>query len=151
MQLLWSVLDAPDSRSDDKAQVTENAISAQAKVILARQAEIDAPANVERWLAHLPVTVDEVEARVIHLQLVSMLEQFPDAVLGPAPQRPRLSFLLNVIGDALETDRVTPEVTAAFARVLAHLSSSLPAELLQAAWGALDEPVRAKLQRVGSE
>ena len=147
LELLWGVLDAPNSRSDENAQVTENALSAVGKLILARREQLDAPQQIVRWLSHLPVKVDEVEARVIHLQLVEMVQLYPDAVLGPAPARERLSFVLNVIGDALETDRVDDRVNAQFAQLLQHLSQTLPSELMQQTWSSLDENIQQKLQR----
>lgn len=127
--------------------MTENAISSVAKLILAHPTQLDTPQHIARWLSYLPVSADDVEAIVIHKNLCRFIEQYPDAVLGSAPDYERLPYTLSVLGSALETKCVDSDITALFVQVLQHLQQALPGDVLQRVWAELDGEVRDKLQR----
>jgi hypothetical protein len=81
---LARVIQAPDARSEENLNATENAVSALGKLCeFQRDAIPDAATVVSRWLACLPLREDVVEARAVHEQLVRMLQANDPHLLGP--------------------------------------------------------------------
>jgi hypothetical protein len=150
LQVLWHAIEGPEARATEgKVQVAENAISAVGKILLSRPQEVpNAAEMVARYVSHLPIVVDDVEAIVIYGQFVQFAALYPQAVFGAPPDAARLQHVLNVIGTALETKCVDEKVTVQFTELLKHIQTAMPANEVAAAFGALDALPRARIQRV---
>ena len=69
---------------EENLNATENAISALGKLCEFQRNAIPTPeAVVPQWLGCLPLTEDKVEARLVHDQLVRLLEKGDPHLLGP--------------------------------------------------------------------
>jgi len=71
------VITAPESRVERNAPPTENAVSSVGKIMLfqtdtvqERMAEL-----VDLYISWLPITVDWIEAKVVHQQLIEMIKK----------------------------------------------------------------------------
>eukprot|EP01127_Copromyxa_protea_P013419 TRINITY_DN361_c0_g2_i1.p1 TRINITY_DN361_c0_g2~~TRINITY_DN361_c0_g2_i1.p1 ORF type:complete len:890 (-),score=269.34 TRINITY_DN361_c0_g2_i1:66-2735(-) len=75
LELLVAVINKPDSREDDNAPPTENAISSVGKIIVFQEAEIggDVPELIKLWLSWLPIEIDDIEAKAVHKHLCSLI------------------------------------------------------------------------------
>jgi hypothetical protein len=65
------------AREDDAEMATENAVAALGKLLEAHAGALAAGAAAQAWgiwLGALPLTEDRVEAKVVHAQLVRLLE-----------------------------------------------------------------------------
>lgn len=78
MEILLSVITKPDSREDDNAPPTENAISSVGKIIVFQEPELggDVPELMKLWLSWLPIEVDEIEAKAVHKHLCNLIVGF---------------------------------------------------------------------------
>lgn len=152
LALLWQSAEGPEARANDgKIQVAENAVSAIGKILLTRAHEVPVVELVPRYIALLPIVVDNVEALVVYDQFVQLAALYPDAVFGAPPTADRLRHILHVVGTALETDCVDEKVTVQFTEMLKHIQSAMPANEVAAAFAALADVPRVRIQRALEE
>jgi hypothetical protein len=78
LEILLSVITKPDSREDENAPPTENAISSVGKIIVFQESELgaDVPELMKLWLSWLPIEVDEIEAKAVHKHLCNLIVGF---------------------------------------------------------------------------
>jgi hypothetical protein len=114
VSVLAGVVQRPDAKDEDFLDVTENAVSALGAI-----AKMDgAPAELyPLWFASLPITSDEVEAKVVHRQLVELVEAGAQvAVADPARL---VDILAQIVERKLDlVDRFTSDKVAAILRAL---------------------------------
>lgn len=75
LELLLSVITKPDSRDEDNAPPTENAISSVGKIIVYQESELggDVPELLKLWLSWLPIEIDDIEAKAVHKHLCNLI------------------------------------------------------------------------------
>ena len=152
LQALAAVIQAPNARDDENVNATENAISSLGKICEFQRAALPSPeAVVPQWLSCLPLTEDKVEARLVHDQLVRLLEKGDPHLLGPAQEH--LGAVVKVFATAMPTAKLseklqlcTEECAGKMKAILLQMQASMPPEKLAAAWGGLDGEKQAALQ-----
>jgi hypothetical protein len=144
---ILAVVRAPDARSEDNLTATENAVSALGKILELHPDCVD-PAAAQLYVAALPVTEDEVEAKVVHAQLLRFLQASDPRILGEG--NANLPALVGVLvrvlarGEAL----AEPADAAGMAALLRQMQSALPAEVFAGFVGALKPKQQATLRAV---
>lgn len=92
------------SASTDDAEVLaarDNAVSAVAKIALAREGSVDAAKIWPVWLTWLPLRTDVLEARDVHARLLDLVEAGNAHILGA--EFANLATLLKVFASILST------------------------------------------------
>ena len=153
LQALAAVIQAPDSRTDENVNATENAISSLGKLCEFQRNVIPGPESVvPQWLQCLPLTEDKVEARAVHEQLVRMLEKNDPHLLGPNSEH--LGSVVKVFATALPTaslsDKLqlcTPETARKMKVILMQMQGSVPPETLSRAWSSITAEQQQALQQ----
>ena len=149
---LARVIQAPDARSDENLNATENAISALGKLCESQRSAIPrADQVVPQWLSCLPLREDTVEARVVHAQLVRMLEAGDPHLLGANNEH--LSKVVKVFAVAMPTASLseklqlcTVETRDKMRGILSQMQSAM-GDALGAAFASLAPEEQAALQQ----
>ena len=149
---LARVIQAPDARSDENLNATENAISALGKLCESQRSAIpQADQVVPQWLSCLPLREDTVEARVVHAQLVRMLEAGDPHLLGANNEH--LSKVVKVFAVAMPTASLseklqlcTVETRDKMRGILSQMQSAM-GDALGAAFASLAPEEQAALQQ----
>ena len=150
---LARVIQAPDARSEENLNATENAVSALGKLCESQRGAIPGAQDVvPRWLGCLPLREDTVEARVVHAQLVRMLEAGDPHLLGANNEH--LGQVVKVFAVAAPTAGLseklqlcTPETAGKMRAVLRQMQSSM-GDTLGAAFASLAPDEQAALQQL---
>jgi len=150
---LARVIQAPDARSEENLNATENAVSALGKLCESQRGAIpNAAAVVPQWLSCLPLREDTVEARVVHAQLVRMLEAGDPHLLGANNEH--LGKVVKVFAVAAPTAGLseklqlcTPETAGKMRDILRQMQGAM-GDALGAAFASLAPEEQAALQRV---
>lgn len=152
LQALAGVIQAPGARDEESVNATENAISALGKLCEFQRDAIPSPeAVVPQWLGCLPLTEDKVEARLVHEQLVRLLERGDRHLLGANQEH--LGKVVRVFAAAMPTAKLseklqlcTEECAGKMKAILMQMQASVPADVLANAWGVLGAEQQAALQ-----
>lgn len=144
-QVLITVINKPDSRTDPNEMATDNAISALGKMLMYQAASVNPVEVGPIWLSYLPLTSDEVEAKAVHSQLTSLVEQSVPWALGDNYKN--IPQIVVVFARILESEYADEATQQRIVQQLQRIRTEMPQELLQMAWTNLDETNRAKLQK----
>ena len=117
-----TMVEHPHAFDSDNAAASDNGVSALSK--LCRRSPTIAAAGYPRWLALLPLHADREEARTVHKQLVTLVEENNTALTGASHER--LPDIICVFGQVLGTDLVEPEVGARIGNILKQVKAGLP-------------------------
>ena len=150
---LARVIQAPDARNEENLNATENAVSALGKLCESQRGAIPgAPDVVPRWLGCLPLREDTVEARVVHAQLVRMLEAGDPHLLGANNEH--LGQVVKVFAAAAPTAGLseklqlcTPETAGKMRAVLKQMQGAM-GDALGAAFASLAPEEQTALQQL---
>mmetsp|Transcript_21433 Transcript_21433/g.29989 ORF Transcript_21433/g.29989 Transcript_21433/m.29989 type:complete len:1094 (-) Transcript_21433:418-3699(-) len=143
-QRLTQVITLPDARSDDWACATENAIAAIGKICIFQAGAVDVSKLLPMWFSWLPVTQDNIEAKVTYAQLCSFIESSNPYIIGANFQN--LPRILSIFAEILDTDLVDEALTHRIKVIIAQIRNGVSAETLQGAWGSLQAAHQQKLQ-----
>jgi hypothetical protein len=75
LPLLKAMIEAPNSRSMENINATENAVSALTKILHFNSSKIDLNQVLPVWLSYLPVCEDEEELPHVYGFLIFLLEK----------------------------------------------------------------------------
>ncbi|KAE9039847.1 Importin-5 [Phytophthora rubi] len=134
---------------DEVGAARDNAISAVAKICLAREGAVDAAKMWPLWLSWLPLRTDVLEARDVHARLISLVNSGNAHVIGA--DYANLPQILKVFASALLFDvaaaedaaddedmsTISEETKPQLRELLAKLQSQLPGPVVQGAWSKL--------------
>lgn len=143
MKRLGAVITQPDARSEENVHPTENAISAWGKYCQYQAQAVDVAQALGPWLSWLPVSEDDVEAKITYAQLCHFIENSPQLILGASYQN--LPKVLDVFALCLKTELIDELTSQRIVAILHNFQQSIPAEQLQAALNSLTPERRAKL------
>ncbi|XP_014231665.1 importin-5 [Trichogramma pretiosum] len=104
---LIEVIRDPESRTPEKINPTENAISAVTKILKHNNNAINVDEILPLWLSWLPVTEDEDEAPHVYSYLCDLIEANHPVVLGP--NNTNLPRIISYFAEALVREVVAPE------------------------------------------
>eukprot|EP01104_Vermistella_antarctica_P004136 TRINITY_DN14645_c0_g1_i1.p1 TRINITY_DN14645_c0_g1~~TRINITY_DN14645_c0_g1_i1.p1 ORF type:complete len:1121 (+),score=317.63 TRINITY_DN14645_c0_g1_i1:83-3364(+) len=147
-QGLMALVTHPDARAtEDNGNATDNAISALGKIFLTHgdRPEINIAQTLPTWLTLLPCTHDTIEALVVHEQFALLMQQRTQILLGE--NYTSLPRVLVLCGAIIGTDVATAETNAKLINMLKQMQSGLPGEVMGAAFNALDDTQKARIQR----
>ncbi|CAH0481429.1 unnamed protein product [Peronospora belbahrii] len=134
---------------DEVGAACDNAISAVAKICLAREGAVDAAKMWPMWLSWLPLRTDVLEAQEVHARLISLVSSGNAHVLGA--NYSNLVQILKVFASALlfdmaaeedaaedeEVSTISEESKPKLRELLVKLQSQLPVSVVQNAWSKL--------------
>lgn len=104
---LAQMINAPDSRSPENINATENAIAAITKILSYNCSQVDIREVLPHWLNWLPVWEDEDEAPHVYGFLCTLLEQSNPMLLGPENcNLPRIVMVMSetFVHEAIKLD-----------------------------------------------
>ncbi|KAK7864488.1 hypothetical protein R5R35_003107 [Gryllus longicercus] len=101
---LVEVINAPESRSMENINPTENAISAVTKILKYNSSALNVGEILPHWLSWLPVWEDEDEAPHVYGYLCDLIESNNPVVLGPSHSN--LPKLIAIIAEAFARDAI---------------------------------------------
>eukprot|EP01126_Amoeba_proteus_P040664 TRINITY_DN4345_c0_g1_i9.p1 TRINITY_DN4345_c0_g1~~TRINITY_DN4345_c0_g1_i9.p1 ORF type:complete len:251 (+),score=76.36 TRINITY_DN4345_c0_g1_i9:275-1027(+) len=149
LESLVSVISQPDSREEQNVTATENAISSVGKILQFQWLKLgdDVPNLMRMWVNWLPLKEDEVEAQVVHEQLISFVTSNHPHIFGKdfvnLPKIMSLfAFLLQDKGGHLVKDQ------AAVYNLLVQMRQQMPTKLLDDILMVLPTEERALLSRM---
>lgn len=164
LRSLGAIILAPDARDDDHVFSTENAIATLGKVLQHVVPHVERlhpgrltgdllpPALWSVYLQQLPLRADDIEARLVHRNLVALAREQHPGVLGDIPQLGRVlgQVLVGCAGggggdDALEL--ATPETQHAIALLLRDAHGVVGDALFSLLSPKEMETVRASVER----
>uniref|UniRef100_A0A1W7RAB9 Importin-5 n=1 Tax=Hadrurus spadix TaxID=141984 RepID=A0A1W7RAB9_9SCOR len=95
---LAQMINAPDSRTPENVNATENAIAAVTKILSYNSSQVSVEEIIPHWLSWLPVWEDEDEAPHVYGFLCTLLEQSNHILLGPDNcNLPRIIMVMSEI------------------------------------------------------
>jgi hypothetical protein len=99
VNIVLSIIQDPNSRSEENLMATENAVGALGKFLEFHQDVVDPSAGL-LFIQNLPLTEDEEEAKVVHPQLVRFVSSNDPRILGQSNCNiPKiLEILVKIIG-----------------------------------------------------
>eukprot|EP00803_Ostreobium_quekettii_P007365 evm.model.scf_89.2 EVM.evm.TU.scf_89.2 scf_89:2360-4663(+) len=135
--ILISVLQHPSARAAGNEMATDNVVSTLGKVLQAHPESADGRMIAELWLHSLPIVNDMVEAKVVHGQLVTMVESGDVRVLGESNKN--LPHVIDVFVQVLGRGRdvVTKDVGVRMVALMNQMQGRVPAEVVQSSLSRL--------------
>lgn len=104
---LIEMITAPDSRSVENINPTENAISAITKILKFNSNDVLVNEVLPHWITWLPVWEDEDEAPHIYGYLCDLVEGNHPVLLGP--NHANLPRVISIIAEAFNKEVLEPE------------------------------------------
>lgn len=122
---LFSIINVPKSRNEEKVLVTENAISAVGKICRAFKdtGAFDANQVISLWFHSLPIVEDEVEASEVYTFLLDLIDANHPAVVSTDAKH--LSKLVHIITQVLIRPSLLESNPSVNQRLVKSLSSIL--------------------------
>lgn len=155
VEALVNVINQPDSRQDRNTTPTENAISSIGKILLFQADVIQEkmPDLVDLFVNWMPISVDWLEARVVHQQLIEMLRRYNTMVFGKDFKN--LPKILSIFAEIVpteptETALVTQQTINDIVQVLQTMQKQFPGQLLQQAFLSVNPENQVRLQNIMS-
>ena len=99
---LIEMITAPDSRSVENINPTENAISAVTKILKFNHSALNLDEIISHWITWLPIWEDEDEAPHIYGYLCDLVEVNHPVVLGP--NHVNLPRVISIIAEAFNKE-----------------------------------------------
>jgi hypothetical protein len=149
LEVLQKLIESPGSRNNERVTPpTENAVSSVGKIIQFQSDMITErlPELMDKWVSWLPIEIDVIEAKVVHQQLCDFIRNMNNLVFGP--QGKNLPKVLDIFGQIVDTELVTPQTQNVIKEILSQMSIQLPPQLLQNALLSLPVHTQQKLKNL---
>lgn len=151
-QRLMALIGAPEARNEENAPATDNAISALGKILENFSSQCDSSKLWAVWLQYLPLRGDDIEAKVVHAQLVRLVRNKNAQLLAPATLSRVLPEIARVMLEVLAqeeelADQSTISQMIATIKQL-HSSQQLPAQLMSKIMNDFSEEQRSIIKAV---
>lgn len=104
--LLVEVVRAPDSRSPENINPTENAISAATKILKWNASALNADELIAVWFQWLPVVEDVDESPFVYGYMCDLIEGNHPIILGP--QNANIPRIIEIFAEAFSVDALPP-------------------------------------------
>eukprot|EP00184_Porphyridium_aerugineum_P000216 CAMPEP_0184696160 /NCGR_PEP_ID=MMETSP0313-20130426/3546_1 /TAXON_ID=2792 /ORGANISM="Porphyridium aerugineum, Strain SAG 1380-2" /LENGTH=1101 /DNA_ID=CAMNT_0027154733 /DNA_START=266 /DNA_END=3571 /DNA_ORIENTATION=- len=143
---LAAVFSAPNARSEENEQATDNVIATLTKMLEYQASCIPDKAGVSQAiLSYLPLKADLVEAKVTHAGFIRAIERGDPNILAGGDVS-NLTNILRIFAEILGTELITAEYSARAVAVLKSLQATMPADNMVAASNVLTATHKGKLQ-----
>ena len=151
MKCLSAIVQAPNAKGEELIHTTENAINAMGRIAFHVPAAVDANTITQGWLQNLPLTSDRVEAKNSIILLDKMISsQYAPLFADPAGATRKILEVL-VDGTTIKEEGTQwasmTSAKQAISNTLQHLQSTVPADVLQGAYGSLSQEAQGLLQQ----
>jgi len=120
--MLLKMINHPDSKAHSQLTITDNAMSAVARICCAFPGRIDLASVLPSWSVGLPVTHDEDEAPIVYTWLIGLLSENPTLILGS--QGERGPVVLGALKAALQDPKLLKDPLRNQVAVIAQQLSS---------------------------
>ncbi|KAL0056152.1 hypothetical protein WJX82_008212 [Trebouxia sp. C0006] len=143
---IMAVITAPNSRDDANGHATENAVSALGKALQHNPNVPESLGVADLWLQSLPLTVDAEEAKIAHKQLVGLVQNSDQRILGDGNKN--LNKIVEVFVKVLAhgTELAESETADQMVSLLTQMQGSLPPQVFQSFFNSLSAKERKELQ-----
>lgn len=143
---IMAVITAPNSRDDANGHATENAVSALGKALQHTPNVPDSLGVADLWVQSLPLTVDAEEAKIAHKQLVGLVQNSDQRILGDGNKN--LNKIVEVFVKVLAhgTELAESETADQMVSLLRQMQGSLPPQVFQSFFNSLSAKERKELQ-----
>lgn len=118
--LLIKVINDSDSKAPSVITVTDNAMSAVARICSAFYSKIDLNIIVPGWIVGLPVTHDKEEAPAVYSWLFKLLKECSSLVLGPSGERTQ--FIVSAINTAVSQNVLSEQSKSEAISIISHFT-----------------------------
>ena len=156
---LVSMATAADAASEENELVTENVVSALGSIAAGVSSGGEQASLTHLWLSKLPLREDEVEAKIVHEQLVALVEKSHPAIV--ADNFAHLPLVLSAFGAILEAvgdsgvgeaeSLVEANTRDRMVNVFKAFQAQLPGPQIANAWAALTASQQAAMQSAVTE
>ncbi|KAI8992324.1 armadillo-type protein [Pilobolus umbonatus] len=147
LEPLFNLINAPGSREEDIVFVTENAISAIAKICKFNSSKFNVDSVLSAWLATLPIVNDDQEAPIVYTYLLDLLESNHPSILGP--NNSNIPQLVKIFSEVLAADILPTEISARMVLSLKVILGGLDEVTRNQLWNAISLETRTILQKKG--
>lgn len=147
LEPLFNIINAPNARQDEVVFVTENAISAVAKICKFNGAKIAVEPVLSAWFAALPIVNDDQEAPIVYSYLLELLDARHPSILGP--NNSQVPHLVKVLTEALAADILDQELTGRVVNSLKMVLGGMDEQSRTQLWNAISPETRSILQEKG--
>ncbi|KAI9481685.1 MAG: armadillo-type protein [Benjaminiella poitrasii] len=113
LEPLFNLINSPNAREDGIVFVTENAISAIAKICKFNSSKFQLEPVLAAWLTTLPIVNDDQEAPIVYTYLLDLLEAQHPSILGP--NNSNIPHIAKIFNEVLASDILSPELSARMA------------------------------------
>lgn len=119
VSILQSVIFEEGSKSEEKGAATANAVSSLYKIARSRSDFVNVQEAMSMWTQALPVSVDIIEAKIVHKNLLAHTQEFDPLVVGSNKENlPHIVSVFAQIGGSELVDPETHEGIKSFLRQL---------------------------------
>ena len=157
LNILTSIVNQPDSRNEDNAEATENAIAAMGAICKFHSGSpgVNLANALPLWLSTLPLKEDEECAQLTAAYLCGFLQTSGQMLLGGnfehAPQA--MSAITQMLvgcqgGGEDSAELTTPQTKEMLQMYLKQMVSSLPSQAKETAWSRLSDAQKGIIQRL---
>ncbi|KAI9339498.1 armadillo-type protein [Pilaira anomala] len=147
LEHLFALINAPDSREDGTVYVTENAISAIAKICKFNSSKFNLDPVLSAWLNTLPIVNDDQEAPIVYTYLLDLLEQNHPSILGP--NNANIPHIVKIFTETLAADILPAELSARMVNNLKMILGGLDENTRNQLWNSILPETRSILQKKG--
>jgi len=146
LEALFRVVSLPESRNEDNAHATENAISAIGKICRNYGDRVDVARVLPLWISCLPVLEDKIESHVVYEHLCFFLENSPfqQLLFGSSPDLN--TKILSIFAQIIGTDLISDTHNGRILSLLKTWHLFCPDKLSQA-FESLPDEQKGKLQK----
>jgi hypothetical protein len=130
----------PDSKAPSVVTVTDNAMSAVARICRALATKVDLSSILPIWIGGLPVTHDEAEAPIVYTWLLELLSNGGISIEGE-----RGPHVLHALVEALVRDCLVDPLKSQVRSAALTLKQSLSPQSVQMALSSYTPEQLAKL------
>lgn len=142
LEPLFAIINAPNARDDELIYVTENAVSAVAKICKYNSSKVPVDNVIPMWFNALPITHDEQEAAPVYAYLLELLEANHPAVLN-------MPSLVKIFTTVLAADILQEELTVRVVNSLKVVLGGVDEATRTQLWNSITPDARSKLQAKG--
>lgn len=147
LEHLFALINAPDAREDGTVYVTENAISAIAKICKFNSSKFQLEPVLTAWIATLPILHDDQEAPIVYTYLLDLLDANHPTILGP--NNANIPHLVKIFSEVLAADILTSELVTRMVNNLKVILGGVDENTRNQLWNSISVETRTILQKKG--
>ncbi|KAI8343761.1 hypothetical protein BC941DRAFT_100252 [Chlamydoabsidia padenii] len=145
LEPLFAMINTPNARDEEVVMVTENAISAVAKICQFNSSKINVDSVLSAWLETLPIVNDDQEAPVVYTYLLNLLEAHHPSILNTNTVPTLVKIFTEVLAADILSQELAPRMVNSLKVILSGLDEATRTQL----WNSIDPETRNIIQQKG--